>query len=70
MEIFKYILALYIFLAALLAALSYGVALSFPHMANYAYSAALFIHTFSIFIMFLQALREEPINKQDKSETA
>ena len=68
MEIFKYIFLLYIFLAALLAALSFAVALSFPQFGNYAYSAALIVHTFSIFIIFVQELSSFPTDKPAKSE--
>lgn len=66
MEILKYIIALYLFFAALLGALSFSVALSFPHLAHYAYSIALVVHTFVIFGIFvaeLSAVKEKSEQK-------
>jgi len=68
MEIFRYIFALYIFLAALLAALAFATALSFPQVKNYAYSAALVVHSVSIFVIFVQELRSLPDVAKDKGE--
>ena len=64
MEIFKYIIALYFFFAALLGAISFSVALSFPHLAHYAYSIALTVHSFVMFGLFLDALRDKEAKKE------
>ncbi|SFV66634.1 hypothetical protein MNB_SM-5-592 [hydrothermal vent metagenome] len=66
MEIFKYIITLYLFFAALFGAVSFSVALSFPHLAHYAYSIALLVHSFVMFGLFLDALRDKTHKRSEK----
>ncbi len=57
MNIFKYIIALYIFLALLLVALATAVYLVYAPFAKYAYATALVIHSFYMFYEYKTTLK-------------
>ena len=57
MNIFKQIIALYIFLALLLMALATSVYLIYPPFAKYAYATALIIHSFYMFYEYKITLK-------------
>lgn len=59
MQIFKYITALYIFLALILLGLASAVAISFEDYARYAYSTAILIHSITILYFFIQDYLEK-----------
>jgi hypothetical protein len=69
MEIFKYIIALYIFFALIIGAFAFAAALAFPNVANYAYSVALVVHAVVILTLFILEINNPP-QKQIKSEAA
>jgi len=69
MEIFRYIIALYIFFALIIGAFAYAAALSFPAVANYAYSVALIVHAVVMFVLFVLELKSTP-TKEQQSESA
>jgi len=68
MEIFKYIIALYIFFALIIGAFAYAAALSFPAVTNYAYSGALVVHAVVMLTLFILEIKNPPL-KEQKSET-
>ncbi|MEK6659607.1 MAG: hypothetical protein AABY36_08015 [Campylobacterota bacterium] len=63
MDIFKYIIALALFFAAILFEVSSAVALAFPSAADYAYGIALFAHSLIVLFLFFKSLQPKESEK-------